>query len=205
MVTNSEVIATEYDLESKNNSRFLHFGRLGRPAVGMTRSCGCTPLVLATFALLIEKRLQDHGGGNLVDDAAVCLTCVARFIQQVVRLVRREALVPKVNRQSGEFAEMGGEGLNLGGLRADFARELERIAHHDSGNLVAAAQAGQGAKVFARIAAARESQDGLRRQAELVGDRDADAFGTDIEREVARGAGLVRQWLIRHVNSRVSA
>ena len=53
------------------------------------------------------------------------LAGVAGFIQNPVGLTGRQPLVPQVNRQSGQLAQFGGEGLRLCGLRAHFAGEMQ--------------------------------------------------------------------------------
>jgi hypothetical protein len=62
---------------------------------------------------------------------------------------------------------------------------MEGIADHDCGHGEAAAETGDGAKVFARVAAALQREDGLGGEAEFVADGNTDAFAADIEAEIA--------------------
>jgi hypothetical protein len=97
-----------------------------------------------------------------------------------------KALVPQVNGQAGERAQFSGEELDLFSLRALLAGEAQRIADDDSGDGVATAEACQGAEVVPPIAMTFQGQDGLRREAQLVGDSDTDAAVAYVEREITR-------------------
>ena len=147
-------------------------------------------------ALVGEKRLKDERGGNLVDDAAVSLARVAGLKEHLVSFMGGEALIPQMDGQSGELAKLGGEGLRFEGLGPGIAREQQRIADDDCGHLVAAGEAGEGAHIVAGVAFALEGHDGLRGEAKLVGNGDADAAVADVKSEVA-GLGLAGQrWLL---------
>ncbi len=135
---------------------------------------------------LLKERLQDQYCGDLIDYAPVLLAHVASFVEDPVRFLGCEALVPQVDRQTGQLGELGGEGLRSRGPRALLAREVQRITDDDTGNAVTPREARQGAQVFAGIAFALEGQHGLRSQAQLVGDGHADAFRSDVEGEIAR-------------------
>ena len=80
-----------------------------------------TAVTMLSGTLLVEKRLQNERGGDLVDHAAVLLAGVAGFIQNLVGFAGGQTLVPQVDGQAGQFAELGGKGLGFGGLRAGFA------------------------------------------------------------------------------------
>jgi hypothetical protein len=116
---------------------------------------------------------------------------VACLVEDLVGFMRGEAFVPEVDGELCEFAQLGGEGLDLCSLRVGRAIEAERIADDDPGNVIAAAEASEGAEVFAEIAAALQGQHRLRCEAKLVGDGHANAPGANVEREIARWAGLV--------------
>lgn len=70
--------------------------------------------------ILVEEGLEDEGGGDLVDDAAVILAAVAGFIEDLVGLLGGEALVPEVDGETGEVGQLLGEGLGADGLGAVF-------------------------------------------------------------------------------------
>lgn len=139
--------------------------------------------------------MQDEGGGDLVDDAAVFLAGVAGFVKNLVGFARGEALVPQVDGQAGERAELGGECLRFGGLGADLAGEMNRVANHDADDIEAAAEAGDRTEVVSgnagRWATPLEGEDRLSGKAQLVGNSDPDAAIADVETEIA-GDGLQR-------------
>jgi hypothetical protein len=133
--------------------------------------------------------LQDEGSGDLVDDAAVLLTLVASLVEDLVGFAGGEALVPPVDGQTGERAELCGKGLRFGGLGAELAGEVNGVAHHDAGDAEAAGQTGQRTKVLSgnagRWATPLQGQHRLGGKAQLVGDSDADAAVADVETEIA--------------------
>lgn len=114
------------------------------------------------------------------------LTCMAGFVQDSMGRFRGQALVPEVNRQASQRAQFGGKGLRLGGLRAQLAGEMERIADHDSSHAKPPRQARQRAQILAPVAAALQRQHRLRGQPQFVGDGYADAAIADIEAKIAR-------------------
>ena len=93
---------------------------------------------------------------------------VARFVKQLMRLMGSQPLVPKMDRQCGQFAQLGGEGLHLCGLRSRFAGQRQGISNDDSGNAKAAAQTSDRPKIFALVTAALERKNGLRRKSQFV-------------------------------------
>ena len=119
------------------------------------------------------------------------LAGVSGFVEDLVGFAGGEAFVPEVDGQAGELAELGGEGLGFGGAGAWFAGKMEGVADNDARDRVAAGEAGDGAEVFAGVAAAEEGEDGLGGEAKLVRDGDADAAGADVEGEKTgrRGGG----------------
>lgn len=64
------------------------------------------------------------------------------------------------------------------------------MTYDDAGHCKPPGEAAQGAQIFAGIAFSFKGKNRLRGQAELVGYRDPDALGADIEAEVA---GLSRR------------
>ena len=135
---------------------------------------------------VLKERLQDQYCGHLIDYAAMLLARMASFVEDLMRFFGCEALVPQVDRQTGQFAEFGGERLRFCGPRALFAREVQRITDDDTGNAVTPREARQGAQVIPWIAFTLEGQHGLRGEAQLVGDGHADAFRSDVEGEIAQ-------------------
>jgi len=71
------------------------------------------------------------------------LAGVAGFIENLVGLAGGQPLVPQMNGQTGQSAQFGGIGLNLGGLGADVAGEMHGVADHDAHDAKAAAETGQ--------------------------------------------------------------
>lgn len=96
-----------------------------------------------------------------------------------------EALIPQVNGKLEGVAEGFGKGLGADGLGADVAGKIEGMAEDDLGAAEFAEEAPQGFKVLLVIPA-NEGQDGLRGEAKLVGDGNADAAGAEIEAQEAR-------------------
>jgi len=134
--------------------------------------------------------LEDEGRGDLVDDTAVLLACVAGLVENLVGFARGKALIPQVDGQAGKRAKLGGEGLRFGGLGAGLAGEVDGVADDDANNAESLGKPGQRAKIFSgdagRGASSLEGQDGLGGEAELVGDSDADAAVADVEAEIAK-------------------
>lgn len=135
--------------------------------------------------MLLQEGLEDEGGSDLVDDLLVLLAGVAGFVEDLVGFAGGEALVPEVDGQAGELAEFGGKLLDFGGAGAGFAGEMQGVADYDAGDGEAAGEAGDGAQVFAGVAARFEGHDGLGGEAERIRDGDADAFCSDVEGEIA--------------------
>jgi hypothetical protein len=142
---------------------------------------------------VVEKALEDEGGGYLVDDGAMLRSGSASLIQNVVRFAGGEALVPQVDGQAREFGETGGKGLGFGGLGTGRAGQMKRVADHNSGDVEAAGEAGERTHVFTGIAAPLKGEHGLRSEPQLVGERDTNAAIADVETEEA-GLGSGLQW-----------
>ena len=68
------------------------------------------------------------------------LAGVAGFIQDLMGFARGQALVPEVNGQAGQLTQLRGEGLGLGGLRAQVAGEMHRVANHNAHDAEATGQ-----------------------------------------------------------------
>jgi hypothetical protein len=117
------------------------------------------------------------------------LAGMAGLVENLMGFAGGEALVPEVDGEAGESAKLSRKCLGLFGLGAEFAGEVDGIAHHDADDVEAARQAGDGAEVFSMIVTAFEGEDWLGGEAELVGDSNADAAVADVEGEIA-GDGL---------------
>jgi len=150
------------------------------------RNSASPRLLLLPILSVVEKRLQNQGCGNLVDDAPMLLAFVAGLVENLVGLVGGEPLVPKVDWQTGERTEFGREGLRLLRLGAGRTIELERVADDNRRHSVFARQPRHRTEIVARAALALEGQDWLCGQAKLVRDGNADAPVADVESEVAR-------------------
>jgi hypothetical protein len=57
---------------------------------------------------IIEKRLQDEGGGDLVYNAAMCLSSVPGLVEDLVRFVAGEVFIPEVYGKLSDFAQVCG-------------------------------------------------------------------------------------------------
>ena len=134
----------------------------------------------------VEEALQNQHGSHLIDDLAMAGGGAAGGVEMAMGLGGGEALVPEVDGEGEGSAERFGEGVGFGGLGADVAGHVERIAEDDGGAAEFAEQAAEGFEVLLRVFA-DQGEDGLRGEAELVGDRDADAAVAEIE---AQEAGL---------------
>jgi hypothetical protein len=129
--------------------------------------------------------LQNERCGDLIDQRFVLLAGFAGGVEDFVGFAGGEPFVPKIERQTGQLGQFGGEGLDFGGLCARFAGQMQRIAGDNPCAAEFAAEAGERAEVVAGVALAGEREDGLRGEAELVRDGDADALRADVEAEIA--------------------
>lgn len=148
-------------------------------------------LVNSSTVLLVQKRLEDERGGYLVDYPLVLLACVAGLVQNLVSLVGGQALVPQMDWQAGEFAELEGKSMGFFSLPALFAGQAEGIADYDRRNIEFPGEAGNRAKVFARAAFPFEGKDRLGSEAQFIGHGDTNSPVSHIQTEEARYAGLL--------------
>jgi hypothetical protein len=117
---------------------------------------------------VIEERLQDQSGRNLVDYAAMVLTGAAGLVEDLVRFAGGQALIPEVNREPRPFPQFGSEGLGALRARTLFAGKVEGISKHDGGDAEAPRQARQRAHILARVPTPQQGEDGLRGQPQFV-------------------------------------
>jgi hypothetical protein len=68
---------------------------------------------------------------------------------------------------------------------------MNRVAHYDADDTKAAAEARQRAEIVAAIVPPLQRQNRLRRQAQFVRDRYADAAAADVEAEIANSFQLL--------------
>ena len=125
--------------------------------------------------------MQDQDRGHLVDDlAAPAARGVASRVQMAVGFGGRQALVPQMHGEAELGAQVLGELLRLGRLRALVAGHVQRIADHRLGYGVLAQDAGDGLHVGAVVRPVQRKER-LRGVAQRVGDGDADAPVAHIE------------------------
>jgi hypothetical protein len=110
---------------------------------------------------VVQKGLQDQGGRNLVDDAAMVLAGMAGFVEDLVSLAGGQALIPEMNGEARKFSQFGGEGLVILRPRALLAGKVEGISNHDRGDAESPRQARQRAHILARIPPPYQRQNGL--------------------------------------------
>jgi hypothetical protein len=80
---------------------------------------------------LIEKGLENEGGGYLIDDTAVLLTIVTGLIKDLVSLMACKTFVIHMNGEASKLTQFSCKGPGLGGLRTLFTGEAQRIAYDD--------------------------------------------------------------------------
>ncbi len=139
----------------------------------------------------VEPGLKDEHGGDLIDDSIAADGGVADVVEMAMGLGGGEALVPEVHDEGELCAELFGEGLRLGGLRALVAGHVERVADDGFQHMVFAEDAGDGLHVRAAMGAV-EREEGLRGEAERVGEGDADPAVADVEGDDAWGEVALR-------------
>jgi hypothetical protein len=137
-----------------------------------------------------EPVLKDEDGGDLVNDLAAGGAGATGGVEVAMRFRGGEALIPEMNGKFEVVTELGGEGLDFGGLRTGVSGGIEREADDD---LVEGAEAEQVREV-AEVVAAAGAGEGIERlggDAEGIGDGDADAAVADVETEngTENGAG----------------
>jgi hypothetical protein len=96
--------------------------------------------------------LQNQGCCDLVDDFVMLLARMSCFIQNLVSLMRGEALIEKVNRQLAQFCQLCGELLRPPGLWARISREVQGVPHNDARDAKAAREPNKGAQIVSRYA-----------------------------------------------------
>ena len=141
----------------------------------------------------VEEALQNQYGSHLIDNLAVGGGGASGSLEVAMGFGRGEPLVPEVDGEREGLAEGAGKGAGEGGLGADVAGKMQRIADDDGGAAVFAEETAEGSEVLLRIFA-DQGEDGLGGEAEFVGDGDTDAAAAEIE---AEEAGLHRNMLAR--------
>jgi len=120
-------------------------------------------------ALRFKKRLQNEHGSDLINDlfAGLAVSRVAGIVKLAMGLGGGEPLIPEVDGDAGFCGESSSELLRLGGLGAEIAGHVERIADDNLGAGVLAQQAAEGFHVCA-TGGAVQGEKRLRGVAELV-------------------------------------
>ncbi len=151
----------------------------------------------------VEESLEDEDGSNLVDDFSMRGAGATGGMEMAMGLGGGEPFVPQVEGKLGLLVHEASEVLSLGGLRAEVARHVERIADDDGAAVMATGKAGQGAEVVAAVGA-NEGEHGLCGKAESIGDGYADAAVPDVQaHEAVRGGwthereGFGSRWIGR--------
>jgi hypothetical protein len=152
---------------------------------------------------VVQERLQDQGGCDLVNHAAMVLAGAAGLVEDLVGFAGGHPLVPEMDGDTGEFSQFGREGPGALGAVTRLARKMEWVPDHDGGDAEPPRQARQRAHILARIPPPQQGQDGLGRQPQFVGDGYADAFRSDVEAEIARlGLSFQRSTPCQQLNAR---
>jgi hypothetical protein len=115
----------------------------------------------------------------------VVLPGVARLVEQLMRLMCRKPLIPKMDGQAAEFAKLGRERLNLLGLAARLTIELYGIANDDSCHRISPAQTRNRSQIFARVPSPFQGQNGLSGKPELIGNSDSNTLRSYVERQIS--------------------
>ncbi len=133
----------------------------------------------------IEPVLKDHDGRDLIDDSlAFRPRRVALGIQQLMRGVRGEPLVPQVHRQHRVLAKSLGKLLHPLALWADFAGHVQRIADNNGLDAMLAQEASNVTHFLAEMRAPKGQQ--RTRDAERVRERNAHAAIAHIQAQDTR-------------------
>jgi hypothetical protein len=111
------------------------------------------------------------------------------LVQNLMRFVRGQPLVPQVNGQSRERSKLGSKCLRLGSLRTGLSRQMHWIANHDPHHAKPPGQSRQRPQVLPGNARRRPSplqrQHRLGGKPQLVRHSNPDAAIADVESEIA--------------------
>jgi hypothetical protein len=117
---------------------------------------------------MIQEGLQDQGGRNLVDHAAMFLAGTAGLVEDLVGFLGGQPLVPELDGEAGEFSQFVGEGPGVFGARTLVAGKMKWISDHDGGNAEPPRETRQRAHILAWIPSPQQGEHGLRRQPQFV-------------------------------------
>jgi hypothetical protein len=131
--------------------------------------------------------LEDERSCHLIDHAAMLLSRVARFVEDLVGLMRCKTFVMQMYSESGKLAEFGCKCLCFGGLGTLFTGKAQRNTYDDGGNPIFARQAAERANVISLVALAFQGHDGLGSKAKFVRNCYTDSSIPDIQTEEAGG------------------
>ena len=138
------------------------------------------------WSLLIQEGLQNQDSRHLIDDLPVVLPFSARLVQNPVRLVAGQPLVPQVDRQPGQLSQFRCKCLCLYGLRAQFTGDVQWIANYDSNHSVPARQPSERAQIFSPAPSPLQSHHRLRCKPQLIRHRHADATVAYVQPQIPR-------------------
>jgi hypothetical protein len=133
--------------------------------------------------------LQNQGGCDLIYDFAVFLAGVAGFVENLVGFAGGEALVPKMDGETAQFAKLVRKNLRFGCLGAGIAGKMDRVSYDNAHDVEPPRQPCERTQVLAGAAFAFERQDRLRGNAQFVRHGYADAAVANVEAEVAGFGG----------------
>jgi hypothetical protein len=128
----------------------------------------------------VEEALQYQYGSHLVDHLTVTGKGAAGGMEVAMGFGRGEALVPQVHGERKGVSEGICEGLGFGGLGADVAGHVKRVAEDDRCAPILAEETAEGFEVGFDVFA-HQSQNRLGGEPQLVGDGDPDAARSEIE------------------------
>ena len=106
--------------------------------------------------------------------------------------------VPKVNWQTGQFADFFRKALNFKGLMTNLSRKIDGVTHHNPRHSEPPAKPGNRAEILAFVSPPFQSQYGLRCQPQLVRDRDPYPLRPDVKREISGCLQTVQLELLTH-------
>jgi len=130
----------------------------------------------------LEVRLQNQYGCQLVDNLFPTPVTHGCFVEYAVRLNRSEPLIEEMHGQLKAHSQQFGKLFHFFRLRACLAAHAQRQTYHDLADVIAPDCAAEMIKVIALVGAVQRGK-ALRREAEFVGDGQADPSGSVVHRK----------------------
>ena len=137
--------------------------------------------------------MKNEHGRNLINDAAMFLAGMTRFIKNLVCLVRGQTFVIHVNGESGEFSELVCKCFCFCRLWTLFAGETEGITHDYRGNSKFACEPAKRSQILTAIVLPFEGHYRLGGHSKFVRNSDTYSPIADIQTEEARGTRKLRK------------